>query len=86
MPPPCPLFEGSAPSEGHANSPGADSPFCHRHRPKDAPAAELIRGLSDFRSVADVTVFLSRLIFALSKDQISTRRAAPRFSRMSRSR
>ncbi|HUL34066.1 MAG TPA: hypothetical protein VL128_09300 [Candidatus Eisenbacteria bacterium] len=66
----------SAVSEGPSNPASAVSLFCHRHRPKDDPGAELVRGLSEFRSVADVTVFLSRLIFALSKDQISTRRAS----------
>ena len=59
-----------------STAPGTDSPFCHRHRPKEDPAAELVRNLPEFHSVADVTVFLSRLIFALSKDQISTRRAS----------
>jgi len=59
-----------------STAPGTDSPFCHRHRPKEDPGAELVRNLPEFHSVADVTVFLSRLIFALSKDQISTRRAS----------
>ena len=59
-----------------STAPGTDSPFCHRHRPKEGPGAELVRNLPEFHSVADVTVFLSRLIFALSKDQISTRRAS----------
>lgn len=54
----------------------AESPFCLRHKPKDDPAAGLVRDLEEFRSVADVTVFLSRLISALSKDHISTRRGA----------
>lgn len=54
----------------------AESPYCLRHKPKEDPAAALVRDLQEFRSVADVTVFLSRLISALSRDQISTRRAA----------
>jgi hypothetical protein len=55
---------------------GPDSQFCSRHLPAEDPAAELVHGLDQFRSASDVTVFLSRLISALSRDQISTRRAA----------
>jgi hypothetical protein len=55
---------------------GSDSPFCFRHQPKEDPLADLVRDLDQFRSAADVTVFLSRLISTLSKDQISTRRAS----------
>jgi hypothetical protein len=53
-----------------------ESQFCRRHLPKDDPAAALVRDLQDFRSVSDVTVFLSRLLGVLSRDEISTRRAA----------
>jgi hypothetical protein len=53
-----------------------ESRFCPRHRPKEDPAAALVRDLQDFRSVSDVTVFLSRLLGVLSRDEISTRRAA----------
>jgi len=53
-----------------------ESLFCLRHQPKQDPLADLVRDLDQFRSAADVTVFLSRLISTLSKDQISTRRAA----------
>ncbi|HEY1467991.1 MAG TPA: hypothetical protein VGF61_03025 [Candidatus Acidoferrum sp.] len=53
-----------------------DIPFCHRHQPAQDPATDLVRNLEQFRSAGDVTVFLSRLISSLSKDQISTRRAA----------
>jgi hypothetical protein len=53
-----------------------DIPFCRRHKPAQDPAADLVRDLEQFRSAGDVTVFLSRLISSLSKDQISTRRAA----------
>lgn len=58
------------------SSSASDSSFCHRHQPKQDPLADLVRDLDQFRSAADVTVFLSRLISTLSKDQISTRRAA----------
>jgi hypothetical protein len=53
-----------------------ESQFCRRHLPKEDPAAALVRDLQDFRSVSDVTVFLSRLLGVLSRDEISTRRAA----------
>ena len=53
-----------------------ESQFCPRHRPPEDPAASLVRDLKDFRSVGDVTVFLSRLLGVLSRDEISTRRAA----------
>ena len=53
-----------------------ESQFCRRHLPKEDPAAALVRDLQDFRSVGDVTVFLSRLLGVLSRDEISTRRAA----------
>ena len=53
-----------------------DSLFCPRHQPKQDPLADLVRDLDQFRSAADVTIFLSRLISTLSRDQISTRRAA----------
>jgi hypothetical protein len=53
-----------------------ESQFCPRHRPPEDPAASLVRDLQDFRSVGDVTVFLSRLLGVLSRDEISTRRAA----------
>ena len=53
-----------------------ESKFCPRHRPPEDPAASLVRDLKDFRSVGDVTVFLSRLLGVLSRDEISTRRAA----------
>ncbi len=53
-----------------------ESQFCPHHRPKEDPAASLVRDLQDFRSVSDVTVFLSRLLGVLSRDEISTRRAA----------
>jgi hypothetical protein len=59
-----------------SSSSAPDSLFCHRHQPKEDSAAGLVRDLDQFRSAADVTVFLSRLISTLSKDQISTRRAA----------
>jgi len=53
-----------------------ESQFCPRHRPPEDPAAALVRDLQDFRSVSDVTLFLSRLLGVLSRDEISTRRAA----------
>ena len=53
-----------------------DVPFCRRHKPAQDPASDLVRDLQQFRSAGDVTVFLSRLISSLSKDQISTRRGA----------
>ena len=53
-----------------------ESSFCPLHQPKEDPAAALVRDLQDFRSVGDVTVFLSRLLGVLSRDEISTRRAA----------
>ena len=59
-----------------SSSSSLESLFCPRHQPKQDPLAELVRDLDQFRSAADVTVFLSRLISTLSKDQISTRRAA----------
>jgi len=70
--PPAPGSQGAPPGENSVGAP----PLCHRHRPKEDPAAELVRNLREFRSVSDLTVFLSRLIFALSRDQISTRRAS----------
>jgi hypothetical protein len=57
-----------------ASSP--ESSFCPLHKPKEDPAAALVHDLQDFRSVGDVTVFLSRLLGVLSRDEISTRRAA----------
>jgi hypothetical protein len=57
-----------------SSSPG--SSFCPTHQPKQDPAAELVRDLDQFRSAADVTVFLSRLIGSVSRGEISTRRAA----------
>jgi len=54
----------------------ADSPFCLRHKPKEDPGAELVRDIKEFRSVGDVTVFLSRLISAVSRNQIPTSRAS----------
>jgi hypothetical protein len=57
-----------------SSSPG--SSFCPTHQPKQDPAAGLVRDLDQFRSAADVTVFLSRLIGAVSRGEISTRRAA----------
>jgi len=53
-----------------------ESPFCLRHKPKEDPGAELVRDIKEFRSVGDVTVFLSRLISAVSKNQIPTSRAS----------
>jgi hypothetical protein len=53
-----------------------ESSFCPLHQPKEDPVAALVRDLQDFRSVGDVTVFLSRLLGVLSRDEISTRRAA----------
>ena len=53
-----------------------DSPFCLRHQPNEHSAAGLVRDLDQFRSAADVTVFLSRLLGCLSRGEISTRRAA----------
>ena len=53
-----------------------ESPYCPRHLPKEDPAASLVRDLDQFRSAADVTVFLSRLLGCLSRGKISTRRAA----------
>lgn len=53
-----------------------DSLFCPRHQPKEDSAASLVRDLDQFRSAADVTVFLSRLLGCLSRGEISTRRAA----------
>jgi hypothetical protein len=58
------------------NSASAGSSFCPTHQPKQDPAADLVRDLDQFRSAADVTVFLSRLIGAVSRGEISTRRAA----------
>jgi hypothetical protein len=52
------------------------SSFCSVHQPKEDPAADLVRGLDQFYSAADVIVFLSRLIGTVSRGQISTRRAA----------
>ena len=58
------------------SSSASDSPFCLRHQPKQDPAAGLVRDLDQFRSAADVTIFLSRLLGYLSRGEISTRRAA----------
>jgi hypothetical protein len=52
------------------------SSFRSTHQPKQDPAADLVRDLDRFRSAADVTVFLSRLIGTVSRGEISTRRAA----------
>jgi hypothetical protein len=59
-----------------SSSPAPDSLYCPRHEPKEDPAAGLVRDLDQFRSAADVTVFLSRLLGCLSRGEISTRRAA----------
>ena len=58
------------------SSAALDSSLCPRHQPKEDPAAGLVRDLDQFRSAADVTVFLSRLLGCLSRGEISTRRAA----------
>jgi hypothetical protein len=72
-----PRCSHSAPSGRRCrNSASAGSSFCPIHQPKPDPAAELVRDLDQFRSAADVTVFLSRLIGAVSRGDISTRRAA----------
>lgn len=52
------------------------SPFCPAHQRQAEAAVDLVGDLREFRSAADVTVFLSRLVIALSRNQISTRRAA----------
>ena len=61
---------------GRSSAISRDIPFCRRHKPGQDPAADLVRNLEQFRSAGDFTVFLSRLISSLSKDQTSTRRAA----------
>lgn len=58
------------------NSASTGSSFCPAHQPKQDPATDLVRDLDQFRSAGDVTVFLSRLIGAVSRGEISTRRAA----------
>jgi hypothetical protein len=52
------------------------SPFCNAHLRQSESAVDLVADLPEFRSAADVTAFLSRLVIALSRNQISTRRAS----------
>jgi hypothetical protein len=52
------------------------SPFCPAHQRQAQTAVDLVGDLEEFCSTVDVTIFLSRLVVALSRNQISTRRAA----------
>ena len=56
--------------------PAPDSTFCLAHTPKPNLAAELVRDLDQFHTAGDVTIFLSRLLGAASRGEISTRRAS----------
>jgi len=56
--------------------PAPGSPLCPAHLRQSDLAVDLVGDLQEFRSAADVTIFLSRLVVALSRNQISTRRAA----------
>jgi hypothetical protein len=59
-------------------------PFCPKHTQVAAPpqpnpaeiASTLTANLDDFTSAAQINDFLSRLLFLLAQDKISTRRAA----------
>jgi hypothetical protein len=52
------------------------SSLCPAHQRQADRAVDLVGDLEEFCSAVDVTVFLSRLVVALSRNQISTRRAA----------
>jgi len=56
--------------------PAPNSPFCTTHTPKPDAAAELVRDLDQFHTAGDVAIFLSRLLAAASKGEVSTRRAS----------
>jgi len=64
-------------SHGHrCRMPAAPgSEFCAAHQPLTGSPADLLADLSELRSTADVTVFLSRLIVAVSRNQLSVRDA-----------
>jgi len=71
-----PRCSHTAPSGRRCRNAASTGSFCPTHQPKQDPAADLVRDLDQFHSAADVTGFLSRLIGAVSRGEIPTRRAA----------